>query len=405
MFTKNYQRIFLAVLALIIITACEFLNPTATPDPASPDAVYTAVAQTVVAQMTQAANNTSPTPTLVTTIEEQPTAAPTITPLATYTTLPTWTPLPTNTLVPTPTAIPCNLAQFVSDVTYADGSAVKPGKTFVKTWRLKNIGSCTWTTSYNLLFISGDKMNASTLIPLTKTVAPGQTIDVSVELTAPEKSGSYLGNWQLRASDGTTFGIGVGGNKSFWVQIVVLDVDYTLPYSFVPTLCLATWTSGAGTLPCPGQSDDWKGFVQILTEPVLETGKKDDEPALWVHPQFTNDGYIQGEYPDFQVYPGDKFVSYVGCLYNYKNCKVIFTLSYRNENGTIKNLGTWAEAYEGLAVPVSIDLSSLAGMKVNFILRVDAWGNADGDSAFWLNPHIVGQPRLDATPFCPGCDN
>ena len=406
MFTKKSKLFFLATLAYIVVIACGFVTP-ASPDPNSPDVVYTSVAQTVIAQMTQVGNNVSPTPTLVST---QPTAtlAPSSTPFPTFTPvtpLPTWTPLPTNTVLPTPIPIPCHLAQFVSDVTVADGTIYTPGNIFVKTWRLKNIGSCTWTTDYDLVFVSGDKMNGSTLIALPKKVNPGETVDVSVELTAPDKVGTYLGNWQLRTPDGKTFGIGAYGTTSFWVKIVVIEIDYTEPYNFVAEVCKAKWTSGAGTLPCPGQSIDWKGFVQILSAPVLETGKTEDEPALWVHPQFTNDGFIQVEYPDIQIYPGDKFVSSVGCLYNYTNCKVIFTLSYRDENGIVKNLGTWAEAYERLAVPISIDLTTLAGKRVNFILRVDAWGNADADHAFWLNPHLVGQARLDTSPFCPGCEN
>ena len=41
----------------------------------------------------------------------------------------------------------CDQAQFVSDLTVPDGSSFAPGATFTKTWRLKTIGTCTWTTT------------------------------------------------------------------------------------------------------------------------------------------------------------------------------------------------------------------------------------------------------------------
>jgi hypothetical protein len=154
----------------------------------------------------------------------------------------------------------------------------------------------------------------------------------------------------------------------------------------------------------PGQTTDAKGFVQILTAPAMENGKTEDEPALWVHLQYTNDGWIQVEYPALQVYPVDKFVAFAGCLKDNLNCKVIFSLNYRIDNGDVKNLATWTEVYNGEVTRISLDLSSLAGLQVKFILRVDAWGNADADHAFWLNPHIQGLPRLDQKPFCPICD-
>ncbi len=407
LFTKKFKLFFLAVLAYAVIVACSTASPVATPDANSPEAVRTSAAQTMIAQMTQVGSLATPTLTPVT-VQPTNTLSPSSTPFPTFTPVTpvaTWTPLPTNTFVPTPTPLPCNLAQFVSDVTVADGTQFAPGSVFLKTWRLKNIGSCAWTTDYDLFFVNGDKMNGETLVALPKKVNPGETVDVSVQLTAPATDGTYLGNWQLRTPDGKTFGIGAGGTTSFWVKIVVFKLTVVEPYNFVAEACEAAWSSGAGVLPCPGQSTDANGFVQIVAAPVLETSKTADKPALWVHPQFITDGFILAEYPDVQIYPGDKFVTTVGCLYNHPNCKVIFTLSYREENGTIKTLKTWYEAYEGLVVPVSVDLSALVGKKVNFILRVDAWGNADADQAFWLDPHLEGPARLDGIPFCPGCDD
>lgn len=136
------------------------------------------------------------------------------------------TPTATATVTPTATAteVPCDRATFISDVTVPDGADYAPGDTFVKTWRLKNTGSCTWTSSYDLVFHSGDAMNAPAAQQLTSgTVAPGGTMDVSVQLNAPNSDGTYKGFFRLRNGSGVIFGIGDNADVSFWVEIEVLS--------------------------------------------------------------------------------------------------------------------------------------------------------------------------------------
>jgi hypothetical protein len=64
-------------------------------------------------------------------------------------------------------------------------------------------------------------MSGPASVPFTGTVAPGSTVDLSVNLTAPNSPGSYKGNWILRNDSGVLFGIGASANVAFWVQIVV----------------------------------------------------------------------------------------------------------------------------------------------------------------------------------------
>src|SRR5215211_4233990 len=73
----------------------------------------------------------------------------------------------------------CDQAQFVSDLTAPDGSSFAPGATFTKTWRLMNIGTCTWTTSYSLVWAGGDAVGAPALVKLPVDVSPGQMVDIS----------------------------------------------------------------------------------------------------------------------------------------------------------------------------------------------------------------------------------
>src|SRR5512134_2925699 len=82
-------------------------------------------------------------------------------------------------------------AQFISDVTVPDGTRYDPGATFRKTWKLRNIGTCTWSTAYTMVFDRGEPMGSTTSVAMPNTVTPGQNVDVSVDMTAPNAAGHY----------------------------------------------------------------------------------------------------------------------------------------------------------------------------------------------------------------------
>ena len=109
-------------------------------------------------------------------------------------------------------------AEFIRDVTYPDGTYVMPGSTFTKTWRLRNIGTQPWTTDTQLVFISGDPANAYNVY-MPYYVAPGNSVDISVRLTAPTYGGTVTGQWMLQAPDGTRFGVGCNGNVPVWLSV------------------------------------------------------------------------------------------------------------------------------------------------------------------------------------------
>jgi hypothetical protein len=285
-------------------------------------------------------------------------------------------------------AAPCDWAQFVADITVPDGTSFAPGATFTKTWRLKNIGTCTWTTSYSLVFVSGSQMGAPSAVALPSSVAPGATVDISVNMTAPATNGHYRGYWQLRNASGVLFGIGAYANSSFWVDINVATT-YSTAYDFVANYCSATWTSGAGVLPCPGTDGSANGFVLKLDSPVLENGVTDSAPGLLTNPQNVTDGFIQGVYPAFTVQAGDHFQSIVNCQYGATACYVTFRLDYQIGSGPINNFWSFKEKYEGAYYRADRDLSSLAGQSVKFILTVRATGSPTGDRALWGAPRIV----------------
>lgn len=125
---------------------------------------------------------------------------------------------PTDTPVPTAVSY-CDWVAFVKDVTIPDGTQLAPGEIFTKTWRLQNRGTCTWTPDYMLVYTSGDPMGSTTAVRLLGNVAPGQTVDVSVTLTAPAVAGHHIGYWMLRNPSGALFGAGSKANEAFYVEI------------------------------------------------------------------------------------------------------------------------------------------------------------------------------------------
>ncbi|MBV6450129.1 MAG: hypothetical protein MHPDNHAH_00850 [Anaerolineales bacterium] len=325
------------------------------------------------------------------------------------TSTPTKTPGPITPTVP-PSA--CDRVQFVADVTVPDGSTFAPGATFTKTWRLKNVGSCTWTTSYQLAFFSGEQMSAPASATFPRDVAVGQTIDITVPMTAPAAAGSYRGYWMFKNASGALFGIGSQANKPWWVDIKVSGPTLTpsgptktptptattgptvtpQPGSvldFATGACSATWTSGAGQLPCPGTDGDARGFALKLNSAKLENGSTDPRQTVLTFPQNVSSGYIQGSYPPFRVQAGDRFRSTIGCEYGSNLCYVAFRLDYQIGSDPVATFwGPFLERYEGQSFNVDIDLSPLAGKDVKFVLTALAVGPATGDRALWVGPHI-----------------
>ncbi len=145
------------------------------------------------------------------------------------------TPLPKKTTsVPTRT---CDQASAGSpiDVTIPDDTEMDPGQTFIKIWRLNNSGACTWTNKYSITYFSGEQMGAPYSLPLDKIVLPGQSIDIALDMVAPEEAGTFQGNWKLSNESNVLFGIGPSGSASFWVRIIVKSTPAPSSTPVTPT--------------------------------------------------------------------------------------------------------------------------------------------------------------------------
>lgn len=405
---RRFTVIFLA--GVLSLSACiPFFG--SRPEPEE-NLLSTLAMQTVSAQQTQSAFSTltallSQTPTerppetgAVTDTAQAPTAtlqSPTATlPPATETPTPT-TAVPTVGVTPVPftptaTPVPCNRAQFVEDVQVRDGAEFYPGESFTKIWRLRNTGTCTWSKDYAVVFVDGNQMSGPVSQPLGVTVAPGQTVDVAVPMTAPSQRGTFTGYWQLRSSGGVLFGIGDSAQSSFWVRISVLSprpTEVGLKYSLADAYCSAEWRSNHGLVSCPtSASDADRGLVARSFEPVLEGGYQEDQAAIILQPGSGRDGFITGTFPAFRVSNYDDFRAVIGCMDRSPKCDVTFQLSYTADGGPVQSLGTWTQKSDGEFETIVLDLNHLAGKQVRFILTVYNNGDSTDDRVFWLLPSV-----------------
>ncbi len=313
--------------------------------------------------------------------------------------------LPGTALGPRPVAAAtlCNSAQFIADVTIPDGTTIAPGATFVKTWRLMNNGTCTWTTAYDVVFVSGTQMGSPATIAMPSSIAPGGTVDITVNLTAPTTPGHYRGNYKLQDGSNNQFGVGLNAAFLFWVDInVATGAGLTTAYDFTANVCSATWSNATTTLPCPGTDGDTRGFVLSQANPVLENGTTSTVAGLAVNPQMISGGVIQGIYPAFTVQAGDRFQTIVNCANGATSCYVNFRLDYQ-VGGVRKTFWSFNERNEGLFFRANLDLSALAGQSVNFILYVadvPGHGTPSGDRATWVGP-IIARGGGTSTPIPP----
>ena len=199
-----------SMLVLLILSACGGGQVTPTQNP---DAVYTAAVQTAFAIISQTAAAVTDTPTVTLTPGASPTSGPSKTPLITDTP-PGGTPAATNTPFAintpvSPTQQSCDNAAYVDDITIPDFAEIAPGAQFVKTWRIKNNGTCIWNTNYRLVFgYGGDGTDWKKVPPayLTKVVNPGEEIDVSMTLSAPVNTGQYGAHFRMQNDKGYNFG-------------------------------------------------------------------------------------------------------------------------------------------------------------------------------------------------------
>jgi hypothetical protein len=255
-FTK-FRTLCLAcgILAALILTGCNMPSDQAI----TPTLDVTQAYETVQARLTQAIAQTP---------KVTPTNPPEITPSPTArSTQPTAAVQTPTTAATNPGSDQCDQALPGSpiDVTIPDDTEMVPGQEFTKTWRLQNAGTCAWTNDYNLVWFSGEQFGAPASVRLDGTVESGNSIDLSVDMTAPDTPGSYISYWKLKNASGVLFGIGPSGGSAFWVKInVVAQSTGTTTPTLEPTATLTT-------SPTPGLQVSGSASLQLGDSFDLDT--------------------------------------------------------------------------------------------------------------------------------------
>jgi hypothetical protein len=216
---KNNRTIIrLLILSLILVMAVSACGGNQTEDAEDPNAAVTHVVETAMAAITQTAAVQSPTPS----------STPTTLPTSTNTPEPSLEPSPTLPSLPSATSVfnqpttpnsSCDIGTFVKDVTIPDGTAIAAGEKFTKTWEIENSGTCTWNENYQLIFYGGERMAEDTAYSFTdEDIEPGESVQISLEMTAPSTNGTYYSYWIFRNDAGQNFFVDGG---SIYAQISV----------------------------------------------------------------------------------------------------------------------------------------------------------------------------------------
>lgn len=228
---KKYDLFAVVMIAALFLTACGESADTQS-------VIQTSVAETVAAQA----------PTDVPATEAAAaTLIPTQTPFATPLT-------PIAFLSPTAASGPGSKAECakatMEDGPPVDGKIFKPGEQFTKTWYITNTSNCVWDTSYKIVFWDGDILGGGYVYNLPQVTGPGQTVPVSLVLTAPTTPGLYHSEWKLQTPDNINFGVGVY-QAAFYTEIEVANLTTTtaIAYGIVDASLVITREPAFGCQP------------------------------------------------------------------------------------------------------------------------------------------------------------
>jgi uncharacterized protein YkwD len=289
----------------------------------------TSTAEDILPQKTQTPLAGTPTQTLVPTVAPQkaptaslpaslPASTPTVPPViqpSPPSQAPTATetsPQPSSTqAVPSPTltslAPQANTTQsctdtagFFGDVTIPDNTPFQQNVSFVKTWRIRNEGTCTWGPGYTLIFYGGNAMGAPLSNPMP-VIEPGKVGEVSVNLKSPASAGTFTGHWVFQNPSGKRFGVNSNGIDTIWVKIGVSMYDAQK----TPVPVVAGPSASTPPATCAAQQNT--GYEDQVLQKINEERQKAGLPVLKLSPQLSKAAY--GHSLDMGC---NKFVDHVG---------------------------------------------------------------------------------------------
>ncbi len=243
--TENRLAGLIWAVSLLVLASC---NLPARAQEATPNA--TGVYHTALAIMTEKAGTNVVVPTQMAATPFPQVITPTVGSSPAENTL--------NPAVNSSQPAPCDRAKPGQplDVSIPDDTRLQPGEPFTKIWRFVNSGSCTWTRDYSVVWFSGDALGLENTYHLSQPVAPGEIVDIAVDMVAPSVPGVYSSYWMLRNDHGSLFGLGPNGDAPFWARIQVVVVSTATPTPTPnPSPTPITEVSGSASL-LPDQAID-----------------------------------------------------------------------------------------------------------------------------------------------------
>lgn len=195
----KYRIVFISLILIVgaFLFSCAN-NQADQTDGVDTDAIRTQAVATYASSLTELAPSFTPIPTL--------------TPVKATETPITFTP------EPSPTSNPCFNLLYIADVTIPDGTRMKPGEVFTKTWQVQNIGGCAWRAGFTFRHVGGDPMRGNTFT-LAEAIPTGAKRELSVEMVVPSGiNGVIESAWQMADENGVFFG------DTLFVEILVGDV-------------------------------------------------------------------------------------------------------------------------------------------------------------------------------------
>lgn len=195
MIRRNIRIVSILVITAIMLACVPTLLPAPAPIPTfDPNSINTVIALTAGAAATQTALMLPPT--FTPTATSLPTNTPTETASPTFIFI-----LPTITVLPTMVTPGSSGEQFDCQIISrnpANDSVIAPGAAFEVIWQIANIGKKTWFSSdVDYRFSSGAKLHKQSIYDLESSVMPGTTVDIKVNMKAPNEPGTYTTNWKI----------------------------------------------------------------------------------------------------------------------------------------------------------------------------------------------------------------
>lgn len=122
------------------------------------------------------------------------------------------------TATPTQLSTPCYRAELVEE-TIPDGTVIKIGQGFTKTWIVKNTGVCAWSENFRWILVEGEDFRAPTNLEIsTEEILPGETIQISLEMGPPFIPGHYRSVYKIFTDEGAEV-----TPNGFWIDVEVVE--------------------------------------------------------------------------------------------------------------------------------------------------------------------------------------